>query len=276
MSDDDKRKKIIDVSKPKHTSPASNIDTSRVSAYTQREQAALEKLKKQVGNLNQKENRASNIKSVVAIILVLLLILLVVVFIIVIGRGNNIEEEDFDMRLSMQIENKDSLSIITEAGLEKLREINPGDTIPLRASVRNSHDMGGELVGEDENPTAIYVRFKLVLILDYEERYDIMVPTITEDDWYKYDQEEEAGLHDGVSADDHYYYYKDKLMFKDATTLFSSILFDGNVITCEDGGKYGQIQVYVECIPAYFSSISNREYWKTAPQGWIEYMRARP
>ena len=38
MSDDDKRKKIIDVSKPKHTPPASNIDTSRVSAYTQREQ----------------------------------------------------------------------------------------------------------------------------------------------------------------------------------------------------------------------------------------------
>ena len=274
MGDDKERKKIIDVSKPRNQAPpTSHIDTSRVSAYTLREQQSLDKLKRQVGNLNQKENRAGNIKSIVAIILVVLLIILAIVFVIVIGRGSTKVVEDYDMRLSMQIENKSSLSIITEAGLEQLREINPGDKVPLRASVRNSADISGESTGVGTAPPSIFVRFKIVLILDYQERYDILIPTLSDEVWYRYNSQDED-RYGGVSEDDHFYYYKGSLAFMEPAVLFSQIEFDGNVLTCDDGGKYGQIQVYVESIPALITNITSRSSWPTAPQGWIEYMRA--
>jgi hypothetical protein len=86
MPDDNNQRpnRIIDVTKPKSTPPPqSNIDASRVSAYTLREQQSLERLKKQVGNLDQRENRASGIKTIIAIILVLILIALAVVFVII-------------------------------------------------------------------------------------------------------------------------------------------------------------------------------------------------
>ena len=88
MADEEKKpeqpKKIIDVTKPKNQAPPpSSIDASRVSAYTLREQQSLERLKKKVGNLDQKENKASSIKTIVAIVLVVILILLAIAFIIV-------------------------------------------------------------------------------------------------------------------------------------------------------------------------------------------------
>jgi len=278
MSDEEKkpkRDKVIDVTKPKkHETPQSHIDASRVSAYTLREQQSLEKLKKQVGNLNQKENRASSIKTIVAIVLIIILILIAIAFVIVIGRNSQTAEEDYDMRLSMQIENKSSLSIITEAGLEQLREINPGDRIPLRATVRNSESILGETTQEGTNPPAIYIRFRLVLILDYQERYDIMIPTMRDERWYRYDADTESNFVNGVESDDHYYYYKGALSFMQPEELFSSIEFSGDAITCEDGGKYGQIQVKVESVEANLNNILSRSLWPSAPQGWINYMVA--
>ena len=273
--DKPKHNKSIDVTKPKQQAPSmSHIDASRVSAYTLREQQSLEKLKKQVGNLNQKENRSSSIKTIVAIILIIILILLAIVFVIVIGRTSKSPEQDYDMRLSMQIENKSALSIITEAGLEQLREINPGDKIPLRATVRNSSSIGGEETTEGTLPPSIYIRFKLVLILDYEERYDIMIPTMEDNRWYKFDRDEESTFNSVVTADDHYYYYKGALSFMQPEELFSSIEFSGDAITCDDGGKYGQIQVKVESVEANLNNILSRSLWPTAPQGWLNYMVA--
>jgi hypothetical protein len=261
--------KIINVTKPQQSS--SSIDASRVSAYTLREQQSLEKLKKKIGNLDQKESKASSIKTVVAIVLVLILILIAVLFVLFIGKSTTSPEEDYDMRLSMQIENKSSLSIITEAGKEQLREINPGDKVALRASVRNSFDISGDLVQEGTNPPSIYVRFKLVLILDYKERYDIMIPTMS-DRWHKYNAEVESSIPNGVFEDDHYYYYIGSLAFMEPEELFSGIEFDGNVITCEDGGKYGQIQVHVEAIEANIGNIASKSVWPTAPQEWVNKM----
>lgn len=274
MADEENRhNRSIDVTKPKQQAPQSSIDASRVSAYTLREQQALERLKKKVGNLNQKENRASNIKTIVAIILVIILILLAVAFIFIIGRNGEEPEADYDMRLSMQIENKSSLSIITEAGLEQLREINPGDKIPLRATVRNSSDIAGDLTQEGDVPPAIFVRFKLVLILDYEERYDIMIPTMS-DQWHKYNAEIENSIAGGVAYDDHYYYYKGTLSYMQPEELFNGVEFSGEAITCDDGGKYGQIQVKVESIEANINNILSHTLWPSAPQAWIAYMLA--
>ena len=289
MSDDQERKKpeaeakpekkqnkVIDVTKPKEKKAPpqqtySNIDASRVSAYTLKEQQALERLKKKVGHLDQKESKASNIKTIVAIILVVLLIILAILFVVFISKGEEKIEEKNDMRLSMQIENKSALSFMTEAGLEELKKINPGDEVPLRAVVRNSNEKIPSEADADVYPPEIYVRFKLVLILDYEERYDIMIPTLN-NNWYRYNKETEDSIPNGVDSDDNYYYYKGSLAYMQAEELFSSILFDGDAITCEDGGKYGQIQVHVESIEANINNIMARNLWETAPQGWIVHM----
>lgn len=262
--------KIIDVTKPQQ-SLSTNIDASRVSAYTLKEQQSLERLKKKMGNLNEKENKSSAIKTVVAIILVLVLIVIAILFVVLISRNEGSAEEDYDMRLSMQIENKSALSIITETGQEKLRQINPGDTIALRATVRNSKDIYGDLADDNTAPPSIYVRFRLVLILDYQERYDIMIPTMS-DRWHKYNHDVEVSLPNGVFEDDHYYYYIGSLSFMEPEELFSSIEFDGNAITYEDGGKYGQIQVTVEAIEAHISTLLSRTLWPTAPQEWVKKM----
>ena len=272
---DKERNRSIDVTKPKKQpqQQTSHIDASRVSAYTLREQASLEKLKKQVGNLNQKENRTGRIKTIIAVVLVLILIALAIVFVVIIGKNSKTEEESYDVRVSMQIENKAALSVITDTGQEVLRKINPGDRIPLSAYIRNSSNPHGDILEEGEQPKPIYVRFKMVLILDYVERYDIMVPTMS-DKWYKFNIDDEKLFfgNGGVSTDDHYYYYVGVLGVMEPEQLFTEILFDGNVLTCEDGGKYGQIQVHVESIPADIGSITSRTIWQTAPEAWIRKM----
>ena len=279
MADWDNRdpRRSIDVTKPqKQQQQTSNIDASRVSAYTLREQASLEKLKRQVGSLDQRENRASRLKTIIAIVLVLILIALAIIFVVVIGKNNKVEEHNTDIRLSMQLQNKDALSIVTDTGQEALRKISPGDRIPLSAYIRNSSNISGDiLTSENQLPQPIYVRFRLVLILDYEERYDIMVPTLS-DRWYKYNAEDESHYigNGGVKEDDHYYYYVGALSAGQPEELFSEILFDGNVITCEDGGKYGQIQVHVDSTHASIVSVTSRTVWPTAPEVWRVKMMA--
>ena len=60
----DKNKKSIDVTKPRVSTPASNIDASKVSDYTRREQQSLEKLVKKLGtNSGAKVRNEGNIKT---------------------------------------------------------------------------------------------------------------------------------------------------------------------------------------------------------------------
>lgn len=270
-NNDNRQNRSIDVTKPRDSRPAtpmSNIDTSRVSSYTLQEQAALERLAKKIGGGGERRSHSGLIKTIIAIILILILIILAVLFVIFIGRGEESVIDDYDMRLSMQIDNKSFLSVITETGREELREINPGDIIGLKATVRNAHDITGDGESMGTYPPSIYVRFKIVLLLDYKERYDIIIPKVSTN-WYRYDKATEDSMHNGVKEDDMYFYYLGSLQYQAGQELFSSILFSGNAITCEDGGKYGQIQVHVECIEADLNNVINGSLWPTAPQGWI-------
>ena len=258
--------KIIDVTKPKSEPVRSSIDASRVSEHTMREQQALEKLRKQVGGPTKSDNRSSKIKSIVAIILIIVLILLLVVFVIIIGRTGKSEEETYDIRVSMEIENKSLLTIITESGKEELRPISPGDRLDISAYARNSNDYRGDVSTGSGTPPSIYVRFRVKLILNYEDRYDVLVPKLTSN-WYKFDAEKDA---DGTNYDDHFYYFCGSVAYLRRIELFSQLKVDGNSITCEDAdkGRYGQIQVVVESIEANTNNLSNG-IWPTAPKTWI-------
>lgn len=269
MADDNNRReqdKLINVTRPKaNSAPRSNIDASRVSSYTMQEAQSLEKLKKAVGGGQDNRGKHSKIKSIIAIILVLLLIMLLVVFIIVLSRTGTSEEETYDMRVSMEIENKSLLTMITESGQQALRPINPGDVLDLSAYARNSNEYTGDTNSGSGIPPNIYVRFKIRFILNYEDRYDVFTPTITAN-WYKFDPAVDSG--DG-KYDDHYYYFCGSVAYGRRVELFSRLKVNGAALTCEDAdrGRYGQIQVSVDAIVADINQVSVQ--WSTAPNEWL-------
>ena len=262
------QKRSINVTQPKSPqSQMSNIYASRVSDYTLREQQSLEKLKKKIGAVEKKESKASKIKSIVAILLVVILIIILVAFLLLLNQKGEEPDDENAIRVSMEIENKSFLSVITEEGIEELRPIFPGDILPIRAYARNSNEMDSnmnqsEVIGGDQ-----FVRFKIRFILDYEDRYEIIVPTLTSN-WTKFNAAEEAEIKDGVTEDDHFYYFCGRVAHDRKIELFSELEFDGNMITIDDAGKYGQIQVIVESIDASADNLLNG-IWPTAPKRWI-------
>ena len=258
----------IDVTKPKTTNtPMSNIDASRISDYTAREQQALERLKKKVGTIQQKESATSKIKTIVAIILAIVLIILLIVCVMLLSQ-NKVEVKDPNVvNVSMEIENKSVLSIISEEGIEELRPIWPGDKLSISAFARNSNKIEGDVNNTELSGTNQYVRFKIRLILDYEDRYEIIKPTMTTN-WTKFDAELESNISNGIKEDDHYYYFCGTVAYQRKIELFSELEFDGNYIGIDDAGKYGQIQVIVESIDANIDNLHNG-IWPTAPKRWI-------
>jgi len=263
--------KSIDVTKPQKQSSEpkmSNIDASRVSAHTLKEQQSLERLKKKIGTLEHKESKTSKIKTIIAIILVVILIIILVVFLLLL-RGNPAEEpkDESAIRVSMEIENKSVLSVISDEGIEELRPIWPGDKLPISAYARNANNYEGDVNTSEITGANQYVRFKIRLILDYEDRYEIIVPTMSSN-WYTYNEEHESNIANGVKEDDHFYYYCGSVAYQRRIELFSELKFDGNKIFIEDAGKYGQIQVLVESIDANTDNLLNG-IWPTAPKRWV-------
>ena len=257
--------KSINVTQPR--TQMSNIDASMVSDHTLREQQSLERLKKKIGNIDVKESKASKIKTIVAIILVIVLIIILIVFIMLLSQ-NKVEPEERDsIKVSMEIENKSILSVISDEGIEVLRPIWPGDKLPVRAYARNSNDIDGDVTQSELTGTNQYVRFKIRLILDYEDRYEIIVPTMSAN-WTKFDAEAEALINNGATEDDHYYYFCGSVAHQRKIELFSELEFDGNKIFIEDAGKYGQIQVIVESIDANTDNLLNG-IWPSAPKRWV-------
>lgn len=269
-----KPQKIINVTKPKQSStPLSHIDATKVSSHTLREQHALEKLKKQVGGVKTKDRNSSLLKTIIAIVLAVILLALAVLFVLIIGRDKPTEEDNYDVRVSLQIENDASLRIVTESGKEKFKDIDPGDVVPVSAFVRNSDDYSGDNVQEIGESSAIFVRFKVQFVLNYKvanEKIKIKVS----DKWYRYNKDSELEFgQEGILEDDGYYYYLGSLSFMQRAELFSEIEFVGEEIFCEDGGHYGQIKVSVESIHASLDLIEGENAWPTAPRNWILMQR---
>jgi preprotein translocase subunit SecF len=90
------QKRSINVTQPKSPqAQMSNIDASRISDYTLREQQSLEKLKKKIGAVERKESKASKIKSIVAIMLVVILIIIIVAFLLLLNQKGKEPEKYF-------------------------------------------------------------------------------------------------------------------------------------------------------------------------------------
>lgn len=263
-------KELLEQSKPKSGGAMPNVVKDIGKSRIQIEREKLERISKSLpaSATKPKKDRSNLIKTIVAIILVAIMIILAIVFIVVLGDRKVFEEEEYDVRVSMQFENKSSLTVISESGKEQLRKVDPGDILKVGAQVRNADNIEGDIdIGQ--TPENVYVRFKLTFELDYEERYDVLIPNVDERLWYRYNAEDERKLLDGVKEDDHYYYFKGVLAYQQSVKLFTEMLVDGNAITCDDGGKYGQIQVYVEVIKADLLRVKAGAVWASAPRSWI-------
>ena len=68
-------------------------------------------------------------------------------------------------------------------------------------------------------------------------------------------------------------HYKGFLGSQESTNLFSAIQFYGPNLSCDDGGKYGQIRIEVESMEADFEYIRSDSAWSTRPDGWFDYMQ---
>lgn len=214
-----------------------------------------------------------NMKVVIAILLVLIIIAILAVFVIFIGRNSAGVSELYDIRVSMKIENKSTLSMVTETGDVVLRELYPGDKLPLRSFARNSNDYRGDVLsGGTVTPTSVFIRYKIVLILGYEERIDVVAPIFSEgweDAWYRYNAKDEEEIVNGAQYDDGFYYYRGVLPFNGRVELFNELQLVGESLDCDDGGKYGQIQVIVESIEAKADMVETGERWPSAPRHWV-------
>ena len=259
----------IDVTKPKQSNaPMSNIDATRVSAHTLKEQQALEKLRRRVGSATIHNDKASKIKTIIAIFLVIVIIIILGVFVMLLSNSQKDDlVDDTSIKVSMEIENKSVLSVVSDEGLEELKPIWPGDKLPIRAYARNSESYTGDVVDPNATYSNVYVRFKIRFILNYEDRYDIIIPTMTSN-WTKFDLDAEMSITNGVTEDDHFYYYCGSVAYQKRIELFSYLEFDGNKIFIEDAGKYGQIQVIVESIKADTNNLLSGA-WPSAPKRWI-------
>ena len=50
---------------------------------------------------------------------------------------------------------------------------------------------------------------------------------------------------------------------------FKSIKVNGEALDCDDGGKYGQIQVIVESVEADINNMQDQGIWESAPRRWV-------
>lgn len=263
-------KQLLEETKPKSGGAMPNVVKDIGKSRVQIEREKLERISKSLpaSATKPKKDRSNMIKTIIAITLIAIIIILAIVFVVVIGDRAKFEEEDYDVRVSMQFENKSSLTIISETGKEQLRRVDPGDVLKVGAQVRNADNIEGD-INIGQSPENVYVRFKLTFMLGLEDRYDVLIPNVDSRYWYRYNEEDEKKLLDGVSADDHYYYFKGVLAYQQSVKLFTEMLVDGNALTCDDGGKYGQIQVDVEVIKADYLRVKAGAIWSSAPRTWI-------
>ncbi len=147
--------------------------------------------------------------------------------------------------------------------------ISPGDKYDVVCKARNANNFGGDsTTAEDQTP--IYIRFKVVLVVDGVEYNNMVIPNPVSSMWHIYNKDEE-------SADyvwDNYYYYYGKLNYNASVELFNTLTFDFENIPNEFGGKSGQIIITIEAVEANKEIIGvSGGAWESAPKRWSDNMK---
>ena len=234
----------------------------------QRRLDALNKIKVNQTRLAGDEEKEDKRNKWILILLLLLFLILVVIAVYYFMK--NVKEVVYgdDVRMSMQIDNKDILTTISSTGQKVAKPVFPGDTISLRATARNANNFYGDTLGKDEGqPQNIYLRYRIGLEIDGVTYYDMLGVKFESKTWYRFDSSRDTG------TDDNYYYCRNKVGFNNTETLFTGIVFIGDNFGYDLGGKYCKLVVSVEAIQADKAIIS--EAWATAPRSWVTEMEGK-
>ncbi len=220
--------------------------------------------------------RRQIITIVITVGLVLLLIAVIALGVMMYIRQSTVYEEQY-IRVSVSMTNKE-IFYDTEVNGELIpKDVSPGDRFNLNIVARNSNSIAGDTDIDDW--LTIYVRFKIVLIVNGVEYNDYIYIEPDPEVWERYDANLEAGYLNStndptpvVKEDDGYYYCKLVLWPNDKVTVIDWLRFSETKITEVIGGNDAVLRVDIEALEAIPSIVKNREIWNNAPQHWVEYI----
>lgn len=183
--------------------------------------------------------------------------------------------DDYEyVRVSVEMTDPDDVFYYTGVNGERIPiSVEPGDTFDLEIVARNASSVLGDVDAPVWEP--IYVRFRIWIVIDGEERQDFIEISPNSNLWMRYNQDvEDTYLNDQglplVSIDDGYYYFKGKLQPNQQTTLISELTFSLDAITEEVAGKQAQLFVQVEVLE---DSFAIGTFWTNAPHEWILWLQ---
>lgn len=221
--------------------------------------------------LKQRNKQRFEILIIIAIFMLILFVITFGIFLFL-NQVPNISEDY--IRVSFSKINKEVFFEESVTGEKIPKIISPGDKFNLIVATKNSNNPNGD--SSDEIWGNIYLRYKIVLVVDGVEHADFIEIEPEVNSWHRYNKEQENNFtFNGkpiVSKDDGYYYYKGILGKNQSVTLFDNIKFSGKNITEAVGGKNAELVITIEALDAIENSITNRIYWVDAPQAWVNYM----
>lgn len=226
-----------------------------------------DQLKKLGQQLNQSPKKKKKGGKWIIILLILLLVALAVFAVWFFLQGKADIEEGSTIRISMDI--PEQIEGVVGDIYKPTNRISPGDKYDVVCKARNANNFGGDSVDATDQ-TPIYIRFKVVLIVDGKEYYNMVKPNPVEGFWHTYNKDEEASDY----VWDNYYYYYGKLNYNASIELFDTLTFDFENIPNEFGGKTGQIVITIDAVEANKDIIGvDGGAWESAPKTWSTNMK---
>lgn len=227
-----------------------------------------EQLRKLGQQLNKTPKNKKKGSKIIIILLVIILIALAAFAVWYFLQGKSDLEQGNVIRISMNLPEEIDGQVADIYKKDNL--VTPGESYQVHCWVRNSNDYH-DYDQSVSNQTAIYLRFKVELIVDDVTYNNMVIPDAREALWHKYNSDEEASDY----VWDNYYYYYGKLNYGAAAALFENLTFDFENIPNSFGGKSAQIVISIEAVEANVNTLgTNGGPWETAPKTWINNMKA--
>lgn len=258
--------------KPTNPTQKANLDKEK---NDQNIKKLSEQLNRNDDDDDDDKKRAAGVwfKRILIILLIIILLAGVGVAIYFFTRNKGTIVGGAEIRLSSNmIENIDpEQGSPSDISIRK-KEIYPGDKFPVVVGVRNSNKYEGD-EETDVNGTNIYIRYKIALVLDGVEYYNVLNPTLTEiekENWHIYNPDEEAENYEW----DGYYYFYGSLKPQQRLTLFNEVQFSYENSVNAFGGKSAEIIITIEAVEANLKNIGedSSSAWSTAPRRWLKNM----
>ena len=243
--------------------PNTQSQSPNVNSQSSKDES-LRRLGQQLNKSPKKERKGGKIFIIILIVFLVALLGVAIWYFLQnrreVDTGNSIK---ISMDVTEEVEGSVGEITLTSA------PINPGDQFTVICKARNANQFTGDSAEDETVP--IYLRFSVILEVDGVQYYDLLLPNPASSNWHIYNPEEEA---EGYVWDGYYYYYG-KLNYNASVELFDTLTFDFEKIPNSFGNKSAVITIKIDAVEANIDIIGvNGGAWETAPQTWIDNMKA--